>query len=60
MTYYSVLRDLVDLITSVNIGTLLSEIIFLRRLNGREYEHHSQYTPIAEVYQHMYTYCIQW
>ena len=60
MTYLRMLRDFVECMTSHNVEILLSEILFSKRLNGRGYEHHSQYTPIAEVYQHTYTYCIQW
>ena len=63
MTYDSSLRRFIDVMSTVNIGMLLSEILLLWRLNGRGYDHHSQYTPIAEVYQHTYTYnknCIQW
>ena len=51
MTYDSILRYFAVLISTFNIWMLLSEILLLVRLNGREYEHHSQYRHIAEVYQ---------
>ena len=58
MTYYSSLRDFAVFISTHNVWMLLSEIWLKLRLNERGYEHHSEYRPIAEVYQctiHKYT-----